>query len=1038
MLLAPWVWAQNTNPKVTWHWHMHQPIYWNDQWTGGVDRYEYAWDSIQAKDGGRAHPENDLRGIFGNDDRVAAYQWRVRNTLASIGSHLNSGAQITYSGALMENVNSLGQAGQLNYTSSWKSTLAEAHGWTTTGGKPRLDITNFSFHHALLPLHNPETVYMELKLMQEKVREEFGSAAVSRGLFPTEMAFSTRLIPELKRMGIEWAIVSSEHIARACPDFPIQYGSGGINCDPPNRADQLNPNGESFIRTSIDRGCSPVAANPLSYQPAYVKYVDPNTGEEQKIIAVPADQALGWKDGYSAIGADFMTELGAHNNAAHPSLVVLAHDGDNAWGGGYSYYMEAVPNLANDVKNRGGEAVTVEQYLLEFPPAASSLIHVEDGSWVNADSDFGSPIFINWNYPLLTSSGQIDPANGWHEKPRDYAIFTAALNRVLTAQQISGRQPDFTKILHPDSSTHDVDRAWHYFLGSLDSGNVYYGAALDMEVKATIGCNEAVEHADAVIGSTPNDLTPPTVWIPQRHPYNPGSTNFGCQYGYKQYISNGDFWVWTFAYDVSGPVAATLKYRIDNDGVNPLASNQNETYAGGSEVGEWQSLAMNRRAFPAGNIYNKGEINFFEMPAYISDHFSVQVTGLRSVLVDYYIEATDAKGNTARTAIQHVYVGDGQGATSDRVTVSPNPPVRGFQATLTYDASGGPLASASAVSIHLGKNNWSTIYSPDAAMTRGDGTKWTYTFTVDADATQLDMVFNDGVPNIWDNNNGADWHFTTKSSSAPPPTPSPSPTIGPTVTPGPSPTEGPSPTASPSPTPSLSNPFAMDGVIDAEACEVGGIGGSGFFLAERNGWLYVATNAAANDAFLLVSSDPSTLVNSPWAKAGKVGRWDYFLAREIDNQYASWFSASQVALADDTAKYQKARSGAVLEGAIRKDLAGGAQTYVALALYQTADAGALAGQAPASINGDANIDPNEFQLVITGYSPCSGTPTPSATPTPSLTPSPSSSISPSPSPTPSSTPSPNPSPSPTSSSTPSPSPTPVPTPVIDFAGWILW
>ncbi|MCB2155953.1 hypothetical protein KQI84_13810 [bacterium] len=779
--------AQNTRPKVSWHWHMHQPIYWNDQLESGTDRYEYAWDSIQAKNGGRVHPTDNLNEIFGKDDRVAAYQYRMRNALANISGHTNSGAAVSYSGALMENINSLGDAGQFGYGSNWNSWMNEANEWDTSGGKPRMDIVNFSFHHALVGLHNPETVYMEIKLHQEKVKEEFGTDALSRGYFPTEMAFSTRLIPVLDQLGIEWSIVSGSHIARACPDFPIAVGSGGENCDLPNAADQINPNGNNFIRVSIDRGCSPSNANPLSYQPAYVKYVDPETGAETKIIAVPADQAYGWKDGYSCLGAGYLGDLEALNDPSQPSLSLLVHDGDNAFGGGYSYYNECVPNMANGAAGQGNEVTSIEQYLAEFPPDTNNVIHVEDGGWVNADSDFGSPTYINWNYPLLDSTGQIDPVNGWHEKARDMAIFTAALNRVLTAQQISGHSPDYAKILHPDGSTHEVDRAWHYYLGSLDSGNVYYGPAQDLEVKATLGCNEAVEHADPIIGDASSDTTPPTIWLPQRHPYNPGSRNFGVQYGYKEYFDDGDFHIWTFISDASGPVDAVLKYRVDVDGSNPLSSNQNETYAGGSEVGTWVELPMNRREFPKGNIYGNPNIDFFELPTHIADHYSVEVTGLREKLIDYYVEATDAKGIVSRSPIQHVYIGDGSGATGARVVVAPKPPVRGQQVTVTYDQTEGPLSGASQIYIHLGKNAWDATVAPDPAMTDAGNGTWTYTYTVDLDALQVDYVFNDGAGN-WDNNSGSDWHFTTTDDNGFTPTPSPTPSPTPTVSPTPSPT----------------------------------------------------------------------------------------------------------------------------------------------------------------------------------------------------------------------------------------------------------
>ncbi|MBI5154887.1 PKD domain-containing protein, partial [Candidatus Poribacteria bacterium] len=752
--------AQNTGPKVSWHWHMHQPIYWNDQTRiGGTDRYEYAWESIQMKDGGNPHPENDLRDIFGKDDRVAAYQYRMRDSLGLIGSHTNSGAQTSYTGALMENISSLGNAGQLGYGSGWDDAIAQAHSWTTTGGKPRLDIVTMTFHHSLTGLLDPDTIYMELKLQQEKVKEVFGAGAVSRGFFPTEMTFSTRLIPVMKRLNMDWVIVSGEHIARACPDFPLQLGSGGVNCEPPNRADQINANGTNFIRVSIDRGSSPVHANPLSYQPARVKWVDPDTGVESKVIAIPADMSQGWKDGYSCIDAGFLDVL--INETSQPSFVLLSHDGDNAFGGGFSYYNECVPNLANSVSSKGGEVSTIEQYLLNFTPAESRVIHVEDGGWAYADSDFGSPTFINWNYPLLNSSGQPDPVNGWHEKPREMAVFTAMVNRVLTAQQVTGHAPDFAKILHPDGSTHAVDRAWHYYLGSLDSGNVYFGAPLDLEVKGTLGCNEAAEHVDPIIASNlANDETPPSVFLPQRFPYNPGSLNFGSGHQYQQVVDDGDFHIWTFVADVNSITSVNLKYRLDNDGATPLASNQNETYTGGGEVGSWTTLAMNGRDFPAGNVYNKPEINYFEMPLHIARHYSVPVTGIRDKLMDYYVEATDSEGNIARSAIQHVYVGDGSGAAGDAITVAPNPPVAGQSATITYDATGRNLQGAGQVKIHLGKNNWSTVVAPDPAMTGLGGNEWEYTYTVDADATQIDFVFNNGS-GTWDNNGGADWHFTT-------------------------------------------------------------------------------------------------------------------------------------------------------------------------------------------------------------------------------------------------------------------------------------
>ena len=122
-LLSPFVTLASTSVHTTWLWHLHQPIYWPDCRGYGTDHYEAAWDTIQLQDAGRQHPKPGvLRNIFGLDHRVNACQGRPSATLGAISSHLNSGAQVSYSGALMENVQSLG--------ASWSNLPA---GLTTAG-----------------------------------------------------------------------------------------------------------------------------------------------------------------------------------------------------------------------------------------------------------------------------------------------------------------------------------------------------------------------------------------------------------------------------------------------------------------------------------------------------------------------------------------------------------------------------------------------------------------------------------------------------------------------------------------------------------------------------------------------------------------------------------------------------------------------------------------------------------------------------------------------------------------------------------------
>ncbi|HKW30059.1 MAG TPA: hypothetical protein VJT54_12035, partial [Verrucomicrobiae bacterium] len=393
----------NTGVHTTWLWHLHQPVYWPDRRDYGVDHYENAWDTIQQQNAGRLHPTPEvLSTIFGEADRVNVYQGEIETTLSGLLGYPNAGAQVNYSGALMENVQSLAAAGQLGYANGWSNSFRTARSWTTSSGKPRLDLVNFTYHHAIAPLVDDQTLEMELRIQQRQMQIFWGTnAPLSRGYFPAETCFSEHIIPVLDKVGIAWSVVANNHLARSCVDFPLELGSGGENCDIPNPADQINPaqGAGNYERVSIERGCAPTQVMPFGFQLHYARYVDPNTGVASTIMVVPSDQVLGWRDSYGTWDLGLIAPIAAHNNPAHPSLVLCAHDGDNAWSGGYSYYNQWVSQMASTAAGDGYEPTTIEQFISDFPPATNDIVHVEDGGWVFADSDFGSPSFINWNWP---------------------------------------------------------------------------------------------------------------------------------------------------------------------------------------------------------------------------------------------------------------------------------------------------------------------------------------------------------------------------------------------------------------------------------------------------------------------------------------------------------------------------------------------------------------------------------------------------------------------------------------------------------------
>jgi hypothetical protein len=768
--------AYTTNVHTTWLWHLHQPIYWPDRRDYGIDHYENAWDTIQQQNAGRPHPTPEvLTSVFDDADRVAAYQGEPSSVVSGLREYPNAGVQLNMSGALMENVQSLASDGQLGYANGWNSGNATARTWTTSSGKPRMDLVNFTYHHAIAPLISDETLAMELQIHQRQMQIFWGTnVPLSRGYWPSETCLSEHMIPILNQYGIAWTPVSNEHLARSCADFPLVIGSGGVNCDIPNPADQINPaqGAGAYQRTSISVGCGPTQVMPFGFQLHYARYVNPSNGAASEIILVPSDQTFSWLDSYSSWDLGLIAPIAALNNPAQPSLVLCAHDGDNAWGGGYSYYNEWVPQMASTAVSDGYEPTTIEQFMSDFPPA-TNVVHVEDGGWVNPAGDFGSPNFINWNWPPSYSGANganvVDPSIGVTDKGDNWRVIIATENRVKTAQQISGITPIIDQVRDPGSysgTPNAVDLGWHYYLASLDSGFVYYGCTGDECLRAIVAQSNACRNVDSILAANPAaDTTAPTVFLPQRHPWNPGGTNFGVQYGYKQTVeTNTDFWIWTYAYDVSGISNATLFYRVN--GTNPPTSDQFKTYAGGPLAGAWQTLNMTRRVAANSSGY---------APEYQADYYYTQVTSVSNAFVDYYVSATDTYANTSKSPIQHVWVGAGSGGGGSGngngcdgvVCVTPAAPVAGSQVTIQYNPVGGPIASATTVDIHLGWNGWDPVVSPDPAMTFLSASNlWLYTVTIPSTATQLNCCFNNSS-GTWANNSGANWNFIVTPNTNP-------------------------------------------------------------------------------------------------------------------------------------------------------------------------------------------------------------------------------------------------------------------------------
>jgi len=875
--------AQQTH--VAFLWHMHQPIY-------------VPYMTPQ---------QVDASGLFSfsvvgvHNQRTGPYTGWPNTAVQKLTGTAHGGASVSFSGSLIENLNDLGWG-------AWFNDYRTGFNTPTSLGNPRLDMVAFGYHHPLLPLLDKRDMRMQIRLHKHVHEQTWapGSGDYARGMFPPETAFHTRIIPALAAEGVEWVMVDNIHFDRACVNYPHTDATG---IPRPNKADQLNPdpaqNGGAWVQLNNLWAPSRVSA-PFGYQPHKAQHVDPDTGQATSITVVPAARYEGNEDGRGGYGAflyDAVMDqyLQYNTDPARPMLVLLHHDGDNFGGGSNAYYNANFQNFVNWITADPDYApTTVDDYLDRFPAPDDAVIHVAPGSWAGADA--GDPEFKKWLG---------DPVNGVSPDINSWAVLTAAKNRVFHADDLAPYLLVSNIVAGTGSAT---ERAWHYLLVSQASDYWYWDGTEVWDSNVTVGSNQAVQHADQVIAANGGvDLTPPTVFLPQREPYNPGGIEFGNT------VMPSDFTVWTLAYDVAGLQSVTLKYRVDDDGANPLADFSNETYAGGGHAGPIVSVPMNAVAVPT---------PFGVTPAtYKADRFEAEITGLSDVLVDYWVEAVDAEGNVERSDIQHVWIGQDSSTNpgGSAVSVSPEPLVAGETVTVTYDAAGGPLSGAGQVFAHVGYDGWSTVVSPDPAMTFDAAEQvWTLGVSLPVSASELNLVFNDGA-GTWDNNAGADWAFAVTGAGEP--------------------------------------PFSIDGSLDADVPLIASNGDVSLWAEARDGVLYFATqpSPAGSDRFVYLAGEagPGALAPANWAKAGQVAQPDAFLGNEGSNDWAGWF---------DNAGGAQVASGSVLEATI--DLAGEFgvvpdRVHLAVATFGTDDGGALdaTNQVPAAVVVDGDVQASEYLVL---------------------------------------------------------------------------
>ena len=310
------------------------------------------------------------------------------------------------------------------------------------------------------------------------------------------------------------------------------------NMEIPNKADQLNPaqGTGNYWTTSIDRGCSPSAVAPFGYQLHYARYVNPEQWRglddyrrpgrsssrlEGQLLHVGCgpDQPHRIAQQYSTIRRFCCSRT----TATTPGRMVTPIGVHGQANGRYQFAnYGAVVTATNRPRSSS-----------IFPTSrrnTNDIVHVEDGGWVYADQDFGSPIMVDWLWPPRSSFSGInvvDPSTASVTRPtcsaRSSPRKTVLRPPNKSKTTLTGYTNRIDQIRDPWQFRSNPQRRWNSagitISASLDSGFMYYGCSRHALRRAVVAQSNAVRNVDSILNAQPAlDTTPPTVFIPQRYP----------------------------------------------------------------------------------------------------------------------------------------------------------------------------------------------------------------------------------------------------------------------------------------------------------------------------------------------------------------------------------------------------------------------------------------------------------------------------------------------------------------------------------------
>ena len=271
--------AQKPPIYIAFQWHMHQPVYWPGEMVKQtIDAHRMSYN---------------LLDVF--TSRTGPYTTYAPGAVNKLTGFEHAGAQVSFSGSLMEDLNVLEANGMAfaNWKQNWNAMTSKK----TSPGNQRLDMVGFGYYHPLMPLLDSMDIGYHIEKHKDAFAANFPGLPYSKGFFPPECAFEEQMIPSLVKQGIEWVMVDNAHIDRTSVGLSYEKNFSIVE---PNKADQLNADPGDWVKLNGLYAPGKISGG-WGHRPHWMKYVDPNTGKEYRMIAMPASLLFGNEDGRGGV-----------------------------------------------------------------------------------------------------------------------------------------------------------------------------------------------------------------------------------------------------------------------------------------------------------------------------------------------------------------------------------------------------------------------------------------------------------------------------------------------------------------------------------------------------------------------------------------------------------------------------------------------------------------------------------------------------------------------------------------------------------------